>query len=111
MFRIADVGAVAADRFKMRLGKGRRYPSSALTLIKGAVLDDRFIDRVDAELPPQPWKRGIHRLVAEKLGCTRSDVSAAISALVENGRRNIQRNGVVYGSDGRVIATDPDRAG
>jgi hypothetical protein len=73
-------------------------------------LDHReFIDRVDSELPQQPWKPGIHRTVAERLGCEADEVSAAIAILIHEGRRWFQRHGVVYGADGTVIARDPDR--
>lgn len=68
-----------------------------------------FVDRVDSELPPQPWKPGIHRVVAGKLGCTGREVSDAITVLVTTGKRRFQRDGVVYGADGRVVAVDPER--
>ncbi|HSQ57390.1 MAG TPA: hypothetical protein VLM40_16835, partial [Gemmata sp.] len=73
------------------------------------ILTPELIDRIDAALPAQPWKPGIHRIVAQKLGCAKVEVSAAISKLVEQGRRNRQLNGVVYDADGKIIAVDRDR--
>src|SRR5262249_3320988 len=71
---------------------------------------DDVIRRVDAILPHQPWKPGIHHEIAGKLGLDPKDVSVAIGRLIRSGRRHHQRDGVVYGSDGKVIAVDHDRA-
>jgi hypothetical protein len=73
-------------------------------------LTDDLLDRVDAALPAQPWKPGVHRVVASKLGCEVVEVSAAINRLMELGRRNNQRDGVVYAPDGSVLVVDHDRA-
>lgn len=70
-----------------------------------------FLDRVDVALPLQPWKPGVHGQVAQALGCSPQEVSIAIKQLITQGRRNHQRDGVVYDQDGRVIAIDADRAG
>jgi hypothetical protein len=72
-------------------------------------LDVVILDQVDAVLPPQPWKPGLHRLMARKLGLKAVEVSEAISTLIEQGRRHRQRDGVVYGTDGSIIARDPER--
>jgi hypothetical protein len=69
-----------------------------------------FVERVDAALPPQPWKPGIHLDVAVRLGCRSTGVSAAIQTLIASGRRNHQKDGVVYAPDGTVLARDPERA-
>lgn len=71
---------------------------------------EELILRVDAVLPPQPWKPGIHHQIANKLSVDPKDVSAAIGRLIRSGRRLHQRDGVVYGIDGSVIAIDRDRA-
>jgi hypothetical protein len=109
MFGIADAQALNREDLKGAAVSRDRGRASTVATMNKPTLDDSFLDRVDAELPPQPWKPGIHRIVARRLGCAKRYVSAAISALVEKGRRNAQRDGVVYGSDGGVIATDPDR--
>ncbi len=69
-----------------------------------------FVERVDAMLPKQPWKPGIHVHVAEKLACTPKEVTQAIQALIAMGKRYSQRDGVVYDTDGKVIAVDEERA-
>ncbi len=73
-------------------------------------ISEDVVSRVDAALPPQPWKPGIHHEIAGKLGLDPRDVSASIGRLIRSGRRNHQRDGVVFGSGGQVIAVDPDRA-
>jgi hypothetical protein len=67
------------------------------------------VDRVQAVLPDQPWKPGVHREIARQLGLDPIDVSAAIGQLIRSGRRNRQRDGVVYDLDGRIIGVDYDR--
>ena len=71
---------------------------------------DELIQKIDASLPAQPWKPGIHREIATTLSINPELVSAAIGRLISSGRRNRQKDGVVYGSDGRIIAVDPDRS-
>ena len=61
-------------------------------------------------LPKQPWKPGIHVHVADKLACTPKEVTQAIQALIAMGKRYSQRDGVVYDTDGKVIAVDEERA-
>jgi hypothetical protein len=68
-----------------------------------------FIERVDAVLPEQPWKRGVHHDVAKQLGCRASAVFSAIRILVDLGRRHRQRDGVVCASDDSITATDNTR--
>lgn len=72
-------------------------------------IDNLFLDRVDAELPSQPWKPGVHRDVAKKLCCNAARVSEAINLLIDVGRRNNQVDGVVYDEDGGILAVDPER--
>jgi hypothetical protein len=83
-----------------------RHPFSAAYRTR---IDDAFINDVDAALPDQPWKPGVHRDVAVRLNCQPRRVSEAIEALVLAGRRYAQRDGVVFGEDGAVIAFDPER--
>jgi hypothetical protein len=73
-------------------------------------VDEAFLDLVDAALPAQPWKRGVDKVVAGELKCKPKKVWKAIQLLIARGRRNQQKDGVVYGSDGQVIAADTDRA-
>ncbi len=73
-------------------------------------VEDEIINKVDALLPPQPWKPGIHHEIAAKLSLNPKYVSAAIGRLILSARRNHQCDGVVYGNDGSIIAVDHDRA-
>jgi hypothetical protein len=70
---------------------------------------EEFLDQVDSLLPQQPWKPGVHVQVASIIGCKPKDVSEAITELMSRGRRNMQRDGVVYDSEENVIAIDPER--
>jgi hypothetical protein len=72
-------------------------------------LSSDFIERVQAALPEQPWKPGVHRDVARQLGCRSDAVSDAIQKLIASGRRNVQKDGVVYANDGSVLAIDKAR--
>lgn len=68
-----------------------------------------FIRKVEALLPKQPWKPGLHIEIASKLGCAASMVSAAIQELIAEGKRHVQIDGIVYDSNGAVLAVDPER--
>jgi hypothetical protein len=68
-----------------------------------------LVEKVKTLLPPQPWKPGMNRRLAEELKCRQSDVSAAVSALVDDGVFLRQENGVLYDCDGNVVAFDPER--
>lgn len=72
-------------------------------------LPDEFVSIVETLLPNQPWKPGIHVEIASKLDCKASKVSRAIQQLIADGKRYAQRHGVVYDSNGRVLAVDPER--
>jgi hypothetical protein len=73
------------------------------------LLPSHFIEQVNAILPEQPWKPGLHNEVAKQLGCDRYAVFNAVQYLVASGRRNFQKDGIVYDSDGNVLARDEDR--
>jgi hypothetical protein len=73
-------------------------------------VSDEFIKSVDSMLPTQPWKPGMHRDVATLLSCSQAKVLAAIEELIARGRRNRQKDGVVFDGAGNVIAIDPHRA-
>jgi hypothetical protein len=68
-----------------------------------------FVAKVEALLPVQPWKPGLHIKIAKDLGCAQSMVSAAIQQLIRDGKRYVQTDGIVYDSSGVVIAVDPER--
>ena len=68
-----------------------------------------FVSKVEALLPKQPWKPGLHIKIATELGCAQSMVSAAIQQLIRDGKRYVQTDGVVYDSSGAILAVDPER--
>ena len=76
---------------------------------KPSSVDLDFAMMVDRLLPKQPWKPGVHRVVAEKLGCTNGACHEAIQFLIEQGIRSQQKDGVVYDSEGNIIDYDEER--
>lgn len=72
--------------------------------------DESFISMVHAALPPQPWKPGVDKLVAAQLKCSPKKVWHATQILIYRGLRHQQKDGVVYGPDGSVIAVDAERS-
>lgn len=89
---------------------GRRsIKATPLTEMPKVLQPAEFLEQVDKLLPAQPWKRGIHIEVANKLGCKPNEVGAAIQQLVMEGKRNVQKDGVVYDSAGKILSVDPDR--
>lgn len=97
-FGIANVEVVEA-----------RDPFRGATEVQPLALDDPFIAEVDAVLPQQPWKPGMHVMVASQLGAKPSKVSRAIQALIATGKWNRQIDGVVFDEAGEVIAIDTER--
>jgi hypothetical protein len=89
---------------------GRRSVKSAPPkIVSGMLQPAEFLEQVNKLLPAQPWKPGVHFEIANKLGCKSSKVGAAIQQLILEGKRNVQKDGVVYDSAGKVIAVDPER--
>jgi len=64
---------------------------------------------VNELLPEQPWKPGVHLEIINKLECTKSEYFDAVKLLIEEGHRNVQKDGVVYNENGDVITFDRDR--
>jgi hypothetical protein len=89
-------------------------PASTHSTLPSATLpvDDipeALLDEVDQLLPDQPWKVGTHNEVASQLRVPAKMVSRAIQLLIAKGRRHVQKDGVVYGPEGQVLASDPER--
>jgi hypothetical protein len=72
-------------------------------------VDMAFALKVNELLPPQPWKPGVNKMVINALGCTNKEYFDAVNILIDEGLRNLQRDGVVYDSEGNVICFDKDR--
>jgi hypothetical protein len=66
---------------------------SQVRLIK--LLDAEILEQVKNELPAQPWEKGIHKIVAEKLGTTNKLVSIAIQHLIANKVFKPQVDGII----------------
>ena len=74
-----------------------------------AELTSEFIEQVNQLLPIQPWKPGVHLEVTSKLNCSRGDYFSAVEVLIEEGKRNKQKDGVVYDVEGNILAFDEER--
>lgn len=72
-------------------------------------VDMVFALKIHDLLPAQPWKPGVHRQITNELECTNTEYFAAVQLLIDEGLRNVQRDGVVYDSEGNVITFDPER--
>lgn len=59
------------------------------------LLDADILEKVKNELPAQPWEKGIHKIVAERMGTTNKLVSIAIQQLIANKIFKPQVDGVV----------------
>lgn len=110
---VRDCCMEAAKRYGL-LGTedvARRDIPTALSLLEEnwKPMPAEFLDMVETLLPPQPWKPGIHMEVAAKLNCKANKVSRAIQQLIAQGRFHVQKDGVVYGANGKVLSVDPDR--
>ena len=76
---------------------------------RGCKVDLEFAMKVDELLPSQPWKPGVHLDVMKKLECTYSQYYGATSLLIQKGIRSVQKDGVVYDPDGKVLKIDEER--
>jgi len=88
---------------------GRRKWPGHDTRSKPIVLKESFINAVDGSLPAQPWTPRTHIAVAKSLNARPDKVYAAIQVLIQRGRRLQQRDGVVFGASGEVVAVDASR--
>lgn len=70
---------------------------------------DELIKTISARLPPQPWKPGVHAIVAKELGVSPYVVSQAIKVLITRGDWMDQRDGVVYDRHGNEVMRDSGR--
>ena len=68
------------------------------------VISEEMILKVMEMLPVQPWPKGIHKDIAQKLSVTDKEVIVAINNLMKRGLVHKQKNGKVYDELGNVIA-------
>ncbi len=105
-FSLVGVEAIEQTSLGYKPNKAPRFTDEA----QNRPVSPEFIAQVHRTLPEQPWKPGVHRETAAALSCDSRRVSEAIQQLVADGRRYLQKDGVVYGPDGNVIAVDPERS-
>ena len=93
---------------------GKWHPASeesaARIIVRADQPSAKLIEEVNRLLPQQPWPRGIDETVARALKVRRSLVSKAINVLISQGRRKIQRDGIIYDEVGNAIAVDASRS-
>jgi len=82
------------------------FASNPLPKVK---IDMDFALKVNALLPPQPWKQKVHLIVCQKLNCSSAEYASAVELLIEEGIRNTQKDGVVYDRAGNIISFDAER--
>lgn len=68
-------------------------------------VDEDTIQLVNNNLPPQPWKLGIHKEIAQKLGVKKKIVSSAINQLIDRGIIYRQKDGILYDKDWNIVST------
>jgi AIPR protein len=94
----------AARRYDIAgVDKLERLDKSVVSPIDLKPLPADFVQSVDAELPSQPWKPGIHHEIAAKLHRRPSEVNKAIQQLIAERKRYPQKDGVVYDFDGKTL--------
>lgn len=59
-------------------------------------INEEFLFNVKSRLPNQPWPQGIHRAIAEELGCAPSKVYQAIDILISKKIFKEQIDGILY---------------
>ncbi len=77
--------------------------------VKINILTDDMIEKVSQLLPQQPWRKGIHVEISQKLQLKKSLVLEAIASLIRTGHFYNQIDGVVINSDGIVVNIDFSR--
>ena len=100
-YGIKDINSLSVRQHVTASSVNQAHPPKELT--------DEFISSVQALLPAQPWKPGIHRKITRQLRCKTSAFSYAVDRLIEDGHFLHQRNGVLYDAEGNVVSFDPDR--
>jgi hypothetical protein len=89
---------------------GRQRPKGTIHAAPSPVIvSEGFIESVNQALPEQPWKRGLHLEIMKQLNCSKREVTAAITELINRGARMQQKDGIVYDRSGKVVAFDKDR--
>jgi AIPR protein len=108
-----DLCIEAAEEFSIdnadRIERGNFNANGPAYSKSEVVVDIDFALKVNALLPEQPWKPGIHKTVTKELNCSNKEYFQAVQLLIEEGYQNRQLDGVVYDPEGNVITFDPER--
>ena len=91
------------DSIKAIQAKNKRLWAGT-ALIKELKLSDELLERVENNLPAQPWPVNIHERVAQELKLPNNTVSDAISYLIYSNKLHYQVYGFVFDENGKVIA-------
>lgn len=91
---------------------GRRpLPSNSVQVqIQTQPEHEEILKKVNAALPAQPWKPGVHIEIGNLLGIESNRVNKAIKVLVKRGIRMRQVNGVVFDQSGNEVMRDEARS-
>lgn len=111
-FGIKDFDAISHRKTKLgNLGqrKANRIDSKRGQKIERIEVSDELIEKVNLSLPQQPWKPGLITSLARQLELSVSEVSSAISVLVDRGVWLEQKDGIVYDKDHNIVAFDAER--
>lgn len=72
-------------------------------------LNDNFLEKVRAILPPQPWKPRMERRLIKELTCSRENYFSAVRKLIDMGEFYDQKDGVLYDKNGNIVGIDDTR--
>ncbi|VVP44727.1 hypothetical protein PS876_05032 [Pseudomonas fluorescens] len=96
--KLSTLGPPRLEKLANNAGKSRQPKVSM-----------EFALKLNEHLPDQPWKPGLHRDISKIMNCSFNEYFEAVGILISEGLRHIQKDGVVYDSDGNVITFDPTR--
>lgn len=96
-----DCSSCSAKLRVVRVSDGLRItkigqPSVSAEQTIAPKLDEQLIESVRVQLPKQPWPKGTHKMIADKLKLKQGLVYSAINELIRRGVFNPQINGKLY---------------
>jgi hypothetical protein len=104
-YSLRDIQAVRKKSLTSSRRIGRPGPSADFLVSQSDWQE--FLSQVDMLLTEQPWPRGIHIEVAEKLHAKKSNVALAIDQLIAAGKYYQQVDGLLFDSDGNEVLLEP----
>jgi hypothetical protein len=97
------------EMLESRQVQGKQFSRKRLKADTSVEITQEFIDKVRAELPAQPWKPGIGKVVISNIGCRPREYYAAVKKLIADGVFYNQKDGVLFDLDGKVVGLDAER--